>query len=95
MVEGCGENEAAFVVQGKPCKCWHRKVPCACPLLCLGECLDCSFYSFVVWDVGVKGSAIVTRMVLYGSGVGIWRMMLRKCVVSLTQEGMRGSRGLR
>ena len=37
----------------------------------------------------------MTRMVLYGSGVGIWRMMLRKCVVSLTQEGMRESRGFK
>ena len=40
-------------------------------------------------------TSIVTRMVLGGSGVGIWRMVLRKWVVSLIEEGMRGTRGLR
>ena len=42
-----------------------------------GECLDCCFYSFVVWYVGLKGSDVkCEKILLCGSGVGIWRMVL-------------------
>ena len=40
-------------------------------------------------------TSIVIRMVLCGGSVGIRRMVLRKCVVSLMYEGTRGTRGLR
>ena len=47
---------------------------------CINGCLE----SFVVGDVGVERcDVIVTRMGLCGSGVGIWKMVLRKCLVSL------------
>ena len=44
-----------------------------------GECIKGCLNSFVVGEV----TSIVTRIVLGGSGVGIWKIVLRKCVVSL------------
>ena len=49
-----------------------------------GKCLDCCVYSFVVWDVGVKGYDVNCDKDGVGcSGVGIWRMVSRKWLVSL------------
>ena len=48
------------------------------------EYINSRLNSFVVWDAGVERCDVNSDEVgSCGSGVGIWEMVLRKCVVCL------------